>query len=71
MKVLPAKQPEYKQTEENNFKSIEQKRKGQESKESRRQKKRIIAERVAKWGIPSEFILFCIFYFSVGILLSY
>ena len=32
-----------------------------------RAKNRIIAEKIAKWGIPSVFLLFCVGYFSVGI----
>ena len=36
----------------------------------KKEKQRIIAERVAKWGIPSVFVLFCIFYFAVGIFMS-
>ena len=41
MKVFPA-EPEHKQTEQNNYKFVEQKIKAPESKEPRKQKKRII-----------------------------
>ena len=29
-------------------------------------KRRIFAERMAKWGIPTVFFIFCLIYFSVG-----
>ena len=32
-------------------------------------KRRIVAEKIARWGIPSVFVLFCIGYFSVGVYL--
>ena len=35
--------------------------------EESRQKRRIVAEKMARWGVPIVFVLFCIGYFSVGI----